>query len=182
MSTVIGDMLGGFVNGCISPQIFERHFYSKTDDYEKALDKNTFDMLVYLDYGDENDVAHIRRLLGEEYPAKEYNDAYFQSAQDEEIKQAYALSQPDLTTLVIELKGIKSADQLHNVLKRALHLPEWFGHSWAAFEDLIDLSACKSITVNSYGDFYQQSPKDAMLLIWQLSKHKTKDCLLTVNN
>ena len=41
MSTVIGDMLGGFVNGCISPQIFERHLYSKTADYESELDRQS---------------------------------------------------------------------------------------------------------------------------------------------
>ena len=182
MSTVIKDMLGGFVNGCISPQIFERHLYSRMADYESELDKSTFDMLVFLDYGDENDVAHLRKLLSDEYSGEVYNDAFFEAVQNDELKQAYTLSQPDLTSLVIELKGVKSAEELHTVLKRSLHLPEWFGRSWAAFEDLIDLSACKSITVNGYGDFYQQSPKDAMLLVWQISKHKTKDCVLTVNN
>lgn len=182
MNTVIKDMLGGFVNSHICAEVFEKHFNGYMNDYEKELDKNTFDMLVYADYSDENDVAHLRESLGKVFPKEKYEDEYFINSQNEELKNAYVLSHPDLSHIVLDLGEAETTDDLQNIIKRTFGLPDSYGRNRAAFEQLIDLSNCRSVTVNNYGHFYQRNPKDAMLLIWLISKHKTGDCVLTVNN
>ena len=182
MNTLIKDMLGGFVNGCISPKVFEKHLYASLNDYQKELDKNTYDMLIYLDYSEYNDVLHLKNLLANEYPADKYNDAYFQSTQDSELAEAYKLSHPDLTDIVFDLSSVTTTEELFVSLGRTLGFPASSCKNRAAFEDYLDLSKTKSITINGYGHFYQHNQKDAMLLVWLISKHKNKDCVLTVNN
>ncbi|WP_037322951.1 barstar family protein [Ruminococcus sp. NK3A76] len=182
MKAVISDMLGGFVNGCISAKVFEKHLYAHMNEYQRELDKNTFDMLVFADYGDESDIGHLKRFMCDAFPASLYNDGYFRSTNKADIAEAYRLSHPDMSQLVIDLSDIDTTDELHTLLKRTLSLPDTYGRNWASLEDMIDLSACRSITINGYGSFYQKNVKDALIFVWLISKNKSGDCLLTVNN
>lgn len=68
--------------------------------------------------------------------------------------------------MTIDLEPIKSAQELHQVLKEKLRLPHFYGRNWDAFWDAITgLSTLPAeLVLTGFNSFEYRLPKDAAIL------------------
>jgi len=74
-------------------------------------------------------------------------------------------------SLILDVGGVAASADLHERIASALHLPDYYGRNWDAFEECIrhDLPVPALITVQGLEALRQTLPRDAALLIQCLS-------------
>ena len=74
----------------------------------------------------------------------------------------YIINQP----MTIDLRGITSKQAFHELIKRELGFPEWYGVSWDAFWDCIVavVQMPQQVTFINWEELAQACPKDMGIL------------------
>lgn len=70
------------------------------------------------------------------------------------------------TSVVLDISGVASIDQLHQLLSEALGFPDWYGKNWDAFGDaitgLVDMP--EQLHLIGWDSFERRFPRDARIM------------------
>ncbi|MFI5493583.1 barstar family protein [Actinoplanes sp. NPDC051859] len=78
--------------------------------------------------------------------------------------------------ICIDLHGVSSARQLHELLRKELQFPLWYGHNWDAFWDAIRglVPLPKRITFIGWANLVEALPEDSRKLRELFDKYSEK--------
>ena len=68
--------------------------------------------------------------------------------------------------MILDLTGIRTKAELHQLFKTQLHFPDWYGVSWDAFWDCIVavVGMPDQLTLTNWAEFAQHCPRDMQIL------------------
>ncbi|MBQ8569273.1 MAG: barstar family protein [Oscillospiraceae bacterium] len=172
------EILYAFAHGYIKTDIFEKWLYS---DYMTAEAENMqiFGELTECDYKDKNSVLHIKKLLCEAF-SEEFSLCEKRGIISETAKKMIDESEKQPEDICIRLYDISDKKQLHNELKRAFSVPEWYGCNRDAFADLLSLSGVKAVELDGYSQMHRIIPDEAEFLLSMLINEKDRECKLII--
>lgn len=70
------------------------------------------------------------------------------------------------TVVTFDLSTIASIRELHELMAKTLHFPEWYGPNWDAFWDVIIglVPMPDKLRLIGWDDFAQRFPRDAFIM------------------
>ncbi|MGE5405814.1 MAG: barstar family protein [Candidatus Saccharibacteria bacterium] len=76
----------------------------------------------------------------------------------------------------IDVSNIKSADQLHKILKESLNFPDFYGMNWDAFWDAITglIEMPEKLKLSGWYNIEKHIPKDAEIMVNLLTELNKK--------
>jgi RNAse (barnase) inhibitor barstar len=88
-----------------------------------------------------------------------------------------------VTSLEVDLSQVRSAREVHAVFAAALRFPDWYGHNWDAFWDLIssDCPLPEHLSIRGFDHVERTLPREAELLLTCLADYNSAERLCRVS-
>jgi RNAse (barnase) inhibitor barstar len=75
-------------------------------------------------------------------------------------------SDEDMTTYSVDLRSLRTRDDLHERLAQVFSFPDYYGRNWDAFDECIaDVDLPVSVVVSGFEDLLLVLPREAKMLV-----------------
>jgi RNAse (barnase) inhibitor barstar len=179
--------LYAFINNYISQKQFENLVYEFVDVISSELgDKSILSDILECDYNSFNEVIHLKTIIKSfllsigydtEKNLLDCDDAYLLNMIYDNEKSSELPKE-----MIFDCTNIDTTFKLHLQIKKVFKFPEWYGMNWAAFNDILDLSDVKEISIINYDKMHSFIKEDAETFIEIINERKKGTIIIFTNN